>query len=247
MNRVLLVTALSGLLAVLAIFGTSAQNAGGDPFFYNVAMQVKPGQLQAFEEARGRWVAHRQEHGYPWRENVAITAENNIVRISTRLDNGWDDVAARREWVQNTPRANSGMAATVDFLGSEIGQGLPELSYIPENPRFTGPEEVGFVRELRILPHPGAGAAVRQFLADLRDAQAEADSDQPRFVGRTLIGRDTFGFGVLTPARDIGDSYAAREALQPIISSLSGLQGNIRRFRVIHWIPRPDLSYVPED
>ena len=210
-------------------------------------MQIKPGQLAAFEAALAKQIEHRQEHGFRWRERVSIN-ENNVVRISTRLNEGWADMQAMSEWRQNTPRANTGMRETVEFLGTRIVQGLPELSYFPENPRVPF-GEFNFSRELRIYPSPGRGQAFREFMETVRDAFQEADSGQPRFVRRNVIGSGGFSVTVGYLAKDVLDSYASRDEIQAIFESLQagGSPGNIRRMQTVNWTWRRDLAFVPSN
>ena len=206
-----------------------------------------PGQLPAFEAARARQIEHRREHDYPWNEFVSIN-ENNLVRIGVVLDNGWVDMGARSAWFQEVPRGNSGMRDVVEFVGTEIGQPLPEDAYQPENPRVAQ-GEAGFIREVRIFPNPGSGNGVRELMGEVSEAFRENGSDQPRFVSRNIVGGGSFSLSVFYPAKDVSDYYAASEALQPIFDRLlpDRPAGEVRRIENTNWTTRSDLSYTPSN
>ncbi len=246
MKRSILILVLSGLAGGLGMSGAAAQDG---PVLNRVNyMQVKPGQREAFAAARLRQIEHRREHGYPWREFVSIN-ENGVVRIATRLNNGWEDMGAMREWRRSTPFVNTGMRETVDFLGSEVTESLPEYGYMPEDRRV--PQgEVNFSREVRIFPNPGRARALREFLTvTVRDAFQEAGSGQMRFLRQSVLGRGGFSFIVVYPARDVQDAYASREAISAILASARGNSegGNIRRTRFSNWTWMRDLGFNPAD
>ena len=245
MARSLLILTLTVIIAGLGVSCASAQDDGDLRLSRVSYMQIKPGQLAAFEAAWAKQIEHRQEHGFRWRERVAIN-ENNVVRINTRLNEGWADMETMREWFQNTPRANSGMGEAVEFLGTEITQGLPEMSYFPENPRVPF-GEFNFSHELRI--YPGRGQGFREFMEAVRDAFQEADSGQPRFVGRHVVGPGGFSVTVGYPAKDVLDWYTSRDEIQAILGSVQrdGSPNNTRRIQRENWTWRRDLAFVPSN
>jgi len=245
MVRILLILALTVIMAGLGVSYASAQDDGDLRLSRVMHMQIKPGQLAAFAAARARIIEHQQEHGFRWRQRVSIN-ENNVVRISTRLNEGWADMQAMSEWRQNTPRANSGMREAVEFLGTRIVQFIPELAYAPENPRVPY-GEFNFSRELRLYPSPGRGQAFREFMGTVQDAFQEADSGQPRFVRRSVVGSGGFSLTVSYPAKDVIDSYASRDEIQAIFQALDFTPGNIRRVRTVNWTFRRDLGFVPSN
>jgi len=247
MARNLLILTLTGIIAGLGISCASAQDDGGLRLSRVMYMQIKPGQLVAFEAARARIIEHQEEHGYRWQESVAIN-ENNVARIRTRLNEGWADMQTRREWFQNTPSVNAGMREIAELLGTEIVQFLPELSYVPENRRVPQGEN-NFLRELRVYPSPGSGRALREFMGTVRDAFQAADSGQPRFVSQNIVGAGGFSFSVSYPAEDVIDSYASRDEIQAILGPLQAVDSlsNVGRMRTMNWTFRRDLAFVPSN
>jgi len=248
MRRTSTIVAIAGLIAASTLLGACTQESATVPLSLKMYIQLSPGQLPAFEEARARSIEHRTNNNYPWTEYVAIT-ENNVVRIWVNLDNGWEDVAARRAWFQDNPVGAAGASPLGggDLLGTEISEALPEYSYVPDNPRVPA-GEVEFIREARVFPSPGNGAGVQETMGAIRDALQEAGSDQTRYVTRNLIGRGAFSFSVHYMASDAADYYASRQAMQPIFDRIQARgNGNARRIRNINWISRDDLHYTPAD
>tara|TARA_Y100000588_G_scaffold299027_1_gene320241 strand:- start:419 stop:1156 length:738 start_codon:yes stop_codon:yes gene_type:complete len=245
MMQVLTRIALTGLVLGVGFSHAAAQAPAG-ALSHTMYMQLGPGpgQLQAFEEARGRAIEHRREHGFAWNEFVAID-ENNIVRISTTLPNGWADLAARRAWFLDTPRSNSGVFEVAGVLGTEIGEFLPEFSYQPENPRVAQGEG-GFVREIRVYPSPGSFNQIQEFMSGFRQAMIDMDSDQNRGVARNIVGDGGFSLSVYYPATDPADYHAARQALLPIFDGLPSAS-IFQRIQNINWTPRQDLNFTVDN
>ena len=127
MSRNLLILTLTVIIAGPGVSYASAQHEADLRLSRVLYMQIKPGQMATFEAVRARQLEHQQEHGFRWRQRVNIN-ENNVVRITTRLNEGWADTQAIREWFQNAPPSNAGMGEAVEFLGSEIVQFLPEFT-----------------------------------------------------------------------------------------------------------------------
>ena len=241
--QVLTRIALSGLVLAVGFSDATAQAPAG-ALSHTIYMQLGPGQLQAFAEARSRAVEHRREHDFAWNEFVAID-ENNIVRISTTLPNGWSDLAARRAWFLDTPRSNSGVFEVAGVLGTEIGEFLPQFSYQPENPRVA-PGQGGFVREIRVYPGPGSFNQLREFMTGFRQAMIDMDSDQSRGVARNIVGDGGFSMSVYYPATDPADYHTARQTLLPIFEGLPSAS-IFQRIQNINWTPRQDLGFTVDN
>ena len=246
MRRTLLLAVLSFTVSALTAPIASAQPAPNGPLSARFYLQLKPGELPAFEEARMRAIEHRRENGFRWNEFVVIS-ENNVVRITAQLPNGWSDVAAQREWFASNP-GNSGMADTAARIWNDISQSRPELSHQPDNPRVAQ-GDFGFIRELRVYMNPGQGSAVIEFTEAIRDAFQAAGSDQPRFVASGVVGGRGPSISVFYPARDAADYYTNRESLQPIFDSVRSQRtpGAVQRTETINWTRRRDLDFSVDD
>ena len=165
MSRFFLLSVLSVAVAATSL-GCAPSTSQGDaeppPLAVQLLLQIKGGELPAFEEARRRAVAYREAEGYPWNEFVSIS-ENNIARITTPLPNGWADMAAQREWFNTRGGGNSGMADTISRIRREILEPLPELGYEPETPRVAQ-GEAGWFHEIKIYTHPGTRELAQESL-----------------------------------------------------------------------------------
>lgn len=249
MNRSSLIapvlTAAVTALTLLGCAPSGSQSADGPPpLFVQLHLQIKPGELQGFEEARQRAIDYRTAEGYPWNEFVTIS-ETNVARITTPLPNGWADMEAQREWFNARPGGGgSGMPDTVSRIRREILEPMPGLFYEPEVPRVTQ-GQAGWTHEVKVYTRPGTRQRAQESIGAPSAALRAAGSDQPRFVARTVVGGRSSSYSVFYPAVDATDYYGNREALQSIIrGALRDGPGDIVvRTERTNWINRPDLGY----
>ncbi len=245
-SRIYLTLALLTSVALIGCSSNGAQTSEGQtPLFLTTYMQIKPGEVSAWEAARQRTIECRESENYPWTEFVSI-GETNIARIVTRLPNGWSDMAARSEWFNaRSGSCGSGMPDTVNGFWREINEPLPELAYQPDNPRFAQGEGM-FTHQIKIYARLGTRQAARESMAGVSAALRAAGSDQPRFVGRTVVGSGP-AYTVFYPALDAADYYEHREENRSVIQgALSGNSFSVRTERT-NWQRRPDLGYSAGD
>ena len=205
--------------------------------------QIAPGQRDAWIEGRQQQIAHLLEHGYSWDERVTIS-EDNVVRMSIRLPNGFSDIEARRAWRRDNPRSGT-FANTVSRFWNELTRTRPELAYRPSGYE---PGTTNFLQERRLYGAPGHGQALRDSMARVSSAFEEAGIAQARFVMSGVMGGSPH-FSIFYPAESAAAYYGGREALQPIFESLRGERtpGAVQRTVVRNWTRLRDLDFVPED
>ena len=245
-SRIYLALVLLASVALISCSSNGAQTSGEEtPLFLTTYMQIKPGEVSAWEAARQRSIEYRESENYPWNEFVSI-GETNIARIVTQLPNGWSDMAARGEWFNaRSGGGGSGMRDTVNGFWREIGEPMPDLFYQPDNPRVAQGEGM-FTHQIKIYARPGTRQAARESMAGVSAALRAAGSDQPRFVARTVVGSGP-AYTVFYPALDAADYYEHREENRSVIQG--ALSGNSFSVRTEHtnWRARPDLSYSTGD
>ncbi|GEM_PF-6150275 len=247
-SRIYLTLALLTSVALIGCSPDGAQTNEGQTqgLYLSMYMQIKPGEVSAWEEARQRAIEYRESEDYPWNETVWIS-ETNVARIGIALPNGWSDMAARTEWFDARPGGgNSGIPDTVNRFWREISAPMPELFYRPDNPRVAQGEGM-FTHQIKIYARPGTRQAAMESMAGVSAALRAAGSDQPRFVARTVLGGSGNAYSVFYPALDAADYYEHREENRSVIQgALSGNSFSVRTERT-NWRSRPDLNYSAGD
>lgn len=220
-----------------------AQTNDDSVMLMRMYMQIAPGQRDAWVEGRQQQITHRREHGYSWGERVTIS-EDNVVRMSIRLPNGFSDIEARRAWFRDNP-SDGNFANTVSRFWNELTRTRFELSYRPSGYE---PNTTNFLQERRLYGAPGHGQALRDFMARVSSAFEEAGITQARFVSSGVMGGSPH-YSIFYPAESAAAYYGSREALQPIFESLRGERtpGAVQRTVVRNWTRLRDLDFVPED
>jgi hypothetical protein len=229
----------------------SAAAQQGEPILHYVAeVHVKPGLAAQFEAAHIARNERMESAGVSFAINSSVS-ESLVYRFFTPVGDYAGLGTRASQMAGLAPAAPGGPSANeaIDHVESYLRWIVPDLGYLPENPRIENAGQ-GMVQRVSLYVQQGMMGEVADALREMATLYEANGSAERRTVTRRALGSDSPVMEVFLFGTDTADLYthAAQteallgDALQEIRARIGSM---CRRIEVENFTVRPDLNYQP--